>query len=148
MSSTITRITTLKTLERYNKQLIPLVQKYLQKSKCVDTLEEILDDIKTNCHNPYFTFCVIETGSTLTGFVVVVVQPTASGKKAVVEHFHCPNNIAATVYKTVIKKLRDRFGITETIFVTYRDPGAWIRLARRHGLRFTLTSYLLSERSE
>jgi len=141
--STITRIATLSTFNRYKPVLQKLISKYLKKSWCDDTEEEILKDIELNCHNPYSLTCMIDDS----GFAVVLVQPTLKGKKAIIEHFYCPNSVAIPVYRTIMQKIKSQFEIIETIFITYRNPEAWLRFTERHGLKLNVKSYLLFEES-
>jgi len=138
----ITRITTLPAFHKHKHTLIKLIPKYLKKSKCTDTPDDILKDIEFNCHNPYFFACLVNDN----GFVVALVQPSLTGKKTIIEHFYVSNSIAAPVYKAIITKLEEQFKINETIWATYRNPDAWMRFAKKQGIDLTIKSYLLSER--
>jgi hypothetical protein len=142
----VKRIATLPTLRKYEEDLRKLLPKYLTKSGCSDTVDEILDLIKLGCHDPHFNCCVVVDEEILKGFVVAYVMVDYKGRKIMVDHFHAPNmKLAGKLYSMVVGRLCKDFSIDEmdVWFVTYRNPEAWVKFSAKEGYPMTVHSYVL-----
>ncbi len=142
----VKRIATLPTFKKYEEDLLDLIPKYLKKSGCSDSPEDILESIKSGCHNPHFNCCVVVDEEILKGFVIAYVWVDQQGKRIMVDHFHAPNmKLAGTVYKMVVGKLCQDYNIDEldVFFITYRNPEAWVKFSRREGVPMDVYSWIL-----
>jgi hypothetical protein len=151
----VKRVATIPTFEKYKKDLSALIPKYLKKSGCHDTEEDILQSIKLGCNNPHYNCCVLvekkpisEHGSmeVLKGFIIAYVWVDHKGKKITVDHLYAPNmGLAGKVFSLVVDKLCEDFNVdNENIwFMTYRNPEAWIRFADKEGYPMNLQAWVL-----
>ena len=55
----IKRIATLRTFKEYEDRLVALAEKYVAKAHVPESAREVVDQIKTRCHNPFALSCVI-----------------------------------------------------------------------------------------
>jgi len=126
----VKRIGTVRTYREYETALgHELVPKYLAKSGCSDTAVDIMSDLRTGCNNPMFFGCVVLDGEKAVGFVIAYIAMTNRGKKVIFDHAHVPNmNMAAKVYDLVMDKL----GVADAMWVTYRNPEAWVRFCNKN----------------
>lgn len=138
----VRRIGTIKTLKQYEKALLEDVfPKYLAKSKSRETPQVMLADMRMECHNPFFIACVVlDEGDKPIGFLMARTSLTLHGRQAVVDHFHAPNmRLCAKMLELVM----DRFGTEDVLWITHRDPGAWIKFSEKQGHPVELYGWLL-----
>jgi hypothetical protein len=138
----IKRIGTLKTLRQYEKALLERVfPKYIAKADCEDQPQEILAQIRLECHNPFFMACaLLDEADTPVGFFVAFVQLTKLGKRLYIDHMYAPNTGQEVRLFNII---RERLGVDDVMFLTRRDPDAWIKMFKRAGVELKLHGYLL-----
>lgn len=132
----------MKTLKQYERVLLEQIfPRYIRKSGYEEGPQEILNQIRMECHNPFFMCCVILDGAgVVIGFFVAFVQMTNLGKRMYVDHVYTPDTgQSAQVFDMVRKKL----GVEDVIFMTRRNPEAWIKLFNKYGIKVKLHGYLI-----
>lgn len=140
------RIGQLKTYLTFSEGLSDAAVKYLKKSGCEDSATEILTDIRLNCHNPRMYCLVVGDPQKVDAFVVAMLTAAGGKKLLVIEHLYAPNQkLAAGLYRLVKKLAAGDSEQFDTVFVTYRDPDAWIRFGQKHKVPLKVKSYLLTE---
>jgi hypothetical protein len=138
----VKRIGTLKTLRQYEKQLLEQVlPKYVAKSGVDERPQDILAQIRLECHNPFVLSCVLlDDAGAVIGFFVSFLQLTNLGKRLYIDHMYAPNTgQSAQMWKMITTKL----GTDDVLYMTRRDPDAWIKGLGRLGIRVKLHGYLL-----
>jgi hypothetical protein len=125
----VKRIGTLKTYRKYEGDLMQLLPKYLAKSKCDDTVGEILSSIRMECHNPFHMSCVVlDDSDSVIGFVIAYISITIRGKRIVLEHMYAPNlRMSTQLYDMLVDKL----DVDDVWWITHRDPSAWIKFSQK-----------------
>ena len=149
MTVTIKRIAKLSTFKHYKSDLQSIIPKYLEKSKCPNTANDLLNTIKLECYNPMYSCCIILEDDTPKGFIISRVMFDSGGSKIVIDNLHTPNmKVAAKVYKLIVGKLTEEFSVSSdrVFFFTYRNPESWVRYAKKVGIEVELSGWLLTNK--
>jgi hypothetical protein len=138
----VKRIGTLKTMRQYEQVLLEgLIPRYLAKSQCHDSPQRILADMRMECHNPFYLICVLldDEGGAV-GFAMAKVNILRTGRQIIVEHLYAPNmGMMSKLLEMTMSKLQS----DHVMWITYRDPQAWIRFTRNQKRPAELYGWLL-----
>ena len=136
------RIGTLKTLRLYEKALLEdILPKYVSKAGVDDRPQEILSQIRLECHNPYFMAGVaLDDSDRPVGFFVAFVQITLLGKRLYIDHVYMPN---VTDNVRIYEMVKDKLGVDSVLWMTRRNPEAWIKMFAKLGHRVELHGYII-----
>lgn len=132
----------MKTLRQYERVLLEeLIPKYLSKSQCHDAPQQILADMRTECHNPFYLSCVLlDEDDCAVGFAMARTAITRVGRQLVIEHLHAPNMGMMT---KLLEMTMDKLQSHDVMWITYRDPAAWVRFTKKQKHPAELYGWLL-----
>ncbi len=118
-----------------------LIPKYIAKSGDHDSPQDILAQVRRECHNPFKLSCmVLNDDNSPVGFIIASLYILPTGKRIVIDHAYTPNSgITPKIYSMIEEKL----GTEDIWWITYRDPSAWIKLFKKHGKEIKLQGYLV-----
>lgn len=150
MGYRIRRIATVRTFTKYKADLQRIAKAMIKKSKTDEDSCSIVNSIFFGCYNPYFFSAIIEKDDKAMGLITALVQPIpGTNKKVFIDHFSLPYSKAGSmqVYRAVQEKLMEEHGVQKKdfVFLTHRNPDAWIRGAKKLGVNFKTISYILQE---
>ena len=136
------RIGTLKTLRQYEKALLEDVfPKYIAKAGVDERPQEILSQIRLECHNPFFMAAVaLGADDRPIGFFIAFVQLTLLGKRLYIDHVYMPN---VTDNVRIYEMVKDKLGVDDVIWMTHRNPEAWIKMFAKYGHKVELHGYVV-----
>ena len=136
------RIGTLKTLRQYEKALLEdVLPRYIAKAGVDERPQEILSQIRLECHNPFFFAAVaLDNSDRPVGFFIAFVQITLLGKRLYIDHVYMPN---VTDNVRIYEIVRDKLGVDSVLWLTHRNPEAWVKMFARYGHKIELHGYVL-----
>jgi len=97
--------------------------------------------MRTECHNPFYLSIVLleDTGEAV-GFAMARMAIVPMGRQIVVEHLYAPN---MGMMSRLLDMTMEKLEAEDVVWVTYRDPQAWIRFTRTQKRPAELHGWLL-----